>query len=433
MTSHNKPVAWLFEGDGWGKEVMFSHQEALDRRERLSRTWNIEITPLYSTPPAAPVQPEYGYMRIVEVFDRNETAGAFLREDGEGGFAAGVSRMADEIDRLRAALSAAPSPVGERDALIERLVKALAQAIDYVDRRVSEAREEAFEMKETPDAAFYVEMVTDSEAVLEACHAALRAALSTPPAAAVTQDELEKARAEQWRLRREAEGSRDAARAAADSLRIERDTLRAAIEPFAKLYSEIPEDNFWPSEEYRNLGIAAEAYALSASPSPVTEEGGGNAVPQTLDEIIENSLRMWYFNYDPSLDHTAARIAMREIIKYVIDVARVSPASPSPVDSRELIERLQQIHDEQRSVLGQMLLDKSEEGQRASNWQGGKVNGIASAIAALSRSTPAQTEPAPYCKFPLCPGNIGAACDKRCDPASAISLPENAEDRKDNE
>lgn len=60
-------------------------------------------------------------------------------------------------------------------------------------------------------------------------------------------------------------------------------------------------------------------------------------------------------------------------------------ASPSPVGDRDaLIERLQQIHDEQRSILGQMLLDKSEEGQRASNWQGGKVNGIASAIAALA-------------------------------------------------
>lgn len=52
-------------------------------------------------------QPEFGYMRIVEVFDRNETAGAFLSEDGEGGFAAGVSRMADEIDRLRRELEEA--------------------------------------------------------------------------------------------------------------------------------------------------------------------------------------------------------------------------------------------------------------------------------------------------------------------------------------
>jgi hypothetical protein len=42
--------------------------------------------------------------------------------------------------------------------------------------------------------------------------------------------ELEEARAEQWRMRRDAEGSRDAARAAADSLRIERDSLREAME-----------------------------------------------------------------------------------------------------------------------------------------------------------------------------------------------------------
>lgn len=95
-----------------------------------------------------------------------------------------------------------------------------------------------------------------------------------------------------------------------------------------------------------------EKAALSAAPSPVTVEGGGNAVPQTLDEIIENSLRMWYFNYDPSLDHTAARIAMREIIRYVIDVARVSPASPSPAGDRDaLIERLREENADLRSEL----------------------------------------------------------------------------------
>jgi len=44
---------------------------------------------------------EFGYKRIVELFDKDETAGAFLREDGDGGFAAGVYRMAREIDRLR--------------------------------------------------------------------------------------------------------------------------------------------------------------------------------------------------------------------------------------------------------------------------------------------------------------------------------------------
>lgn len=50
---------------------------------------------------AAIAAPRYGYERVVEVFDKNETAGSFLREDGEGGFASGVARMAAEIDRLR--------------------------------------------------------------------------------------------------------------------------------------------------------------------------------------------------------------------------------------------------------------------------------------------------------------------------------------------
>lgn len=39
--------------------------------------------------------------RVIEAFDRDETAAQFLRDDGEGGFAAGIYRMAREIDRLR--------------------------------------------------------------------------------------------------------------------------------------------------------------------------------------------------------------------------------------------------------------------------------------------------------------------------------------------
>jgi hypothetical protein len=42
------------------------------------------------------------YFGIVKAFDRDKTAIQFLREDGEGGFASGVYRMAREIDRLRA-------------------------------------------------------------------------------------------------------------------------------------------------------------------------------------------------------------------------------------------------------------------------------------------------------------------------------------------
>lgn len=41
------------------------------------------------------------YLDLVVVFDRDKTAIQFLREDGEGGLASGVYRMAREIDRLR--------------------------------------------------------------------------------------------------------------------------------------------------------------------------------------------------------------------------------------------------------------------------------------------------------------------------------------------
>ncbi|MFQ6183606.1 hypothetical protein ACLMJV_16885 [Sinorhizobium meliloti] len=56
-------------------------------------------------------------------------------------------------------------------------------------------------------------------------------ALSSPLSAGDTGEveRLESARAEQWRLRREAEASRDTAKAVAHSLRTERDDLRAAL------------------------------------------------------------------------------------------------------------------------------------------------------------------------------------------------------------
>lgn len=40
------------------------------------------------------------YLEIVERFDKDPIAIQFLREDGEGGFGAGIYRMAREIERL---------------------------------------------------------------------------------------------------------------------------------------------------------------------------------------------------------------------------------------------------------------------------------------------------------------------------------------------
>jgi hypothetical protein len=41
------------------------------------------------------------HLSIVEAFDKDKTAIQFLRDDGEGGFTAGIYRMAREIERLR--------------------------------------------------------------------------------------------------------------------------------------------------------------------------------------------------------------------------------------------------------------------------------------------------------------------------------------------
>ncbi len=74
---------------------------------------------------------EFGYARIVAIFDTDETAGSFLREDGEGGFASGVYRMAREIERLRAALMEA-----------KRTIKALHGPVawDIYDQRSPEMK-----------------------------------------------------------------------------------------------------------------------------------------------------------------------------------------------------------------------------------------------------------------------------------------------------
>ena len=47
---------------------------------------------------------EFGYMRVVEMFDKDPTAYRFMRDDGDGGFSGAVWQMARKIDRLEAGL-----------------------------------------------------------------------------------------------------------------------------------------------------------------------------------------------------------------------------------------------------------------------------------------------------------------------------------------
>jgi len=56
-----------------------------------------------------------------------------------------------------------------------------------------------------------------------------------------------------------------------------------------------------------------------------------------------------------------------------------APPAPSVA-----VKALQELHAAEHAKLGEMLLDKSEDGQSKANWQGGRVNGIGAAISALS-------------------------------------------------
>lgn len=73
------------------------------------------------------------YARIAAVFDQSETAQEFLRDDGEGGLASGVSRMVDEIEALRAIVTDAIPFIGYTAHVPD--IKARAEAaVNYPDR-----------------------------------------------------------------------------------------------------------------------------------------------------------------------------------------------------------------------------------------------------------------------------------------------------------
>lgn len=134
-----------------------------------------------------------------------------------------------------------------------------------------------------------------------------------------------------------------------------------------------------PYSDMRLFVEQAVKYALESYSTPPAAEvtEGWQLVPKEPTEEMLDAY--WHQTGESKEMRSRTHAYMRRYYSAMLS------ASPEPVGDRDvLIERLQQIHDEQRSILGQMLLDKSEEAQRASNWQGGKVNGIASAIAALA-------------------------------------------------
>lgn len=71
----------------------------------------------------------------------------------------------------------------------------------------------------------------------------------------------------------------------------------------------------------------------------------------------------------------------------------IDRAESAKAEVARLREALTELHRREHATLGQMLLDKSPGGQAASNWQGGKVNGIGVALNLILERIALETKP----------------------------------------
>ena len=91
----------------------------------------------------------------IKVFDEEATANQFLSEDGEGGFAAGVHRMAKEIERLQEVQKSCHRDIIRQDARIEELEAerdALKELVSVAQGHAAEFAQQANAMKNERDA-----------------------------------------------------------------------------------------------------------------------------------------------------------------------------------------------------------------------------------------------------------------------------------------
>ncbi|MDX1117067.1 hypothetical protein GOL29_03325 [Sinorhizobium medicae] len=101
---------------------------------------------------------------------------------------------------------------------------------------------------------------------------------------AVEGERLESARAEQWRLRREAEAGRDTAKAVAHSFRNERDALRAALSDIIEGW------DFWEVNHHdREPPRDAIRRARAALSTPADTDAAQGAADKALRKIISDA------------------------------------------------------------------------------------------------------------------------------------------------
>lgn len=122
-------------------------------------------------------------MRIVSIFDRDETAGAFLSEDGDGGFGGAIYRMAREIDRLRsitAAEQAEPAPAA-RTSVVK--MRELLQEIGAKSRALRKGGPDPMDLHELSDALEEaIDLAVEADGILSALEPAEPAPEAEPVA-----------------------------------------------------------------------------------------------------------------------------------------------------------------------------------------------------------------------------------------------------------
>jgi|SRR5687767_3792514 len=96
----------------------------------------------------------WGYDMVVRAFDESDVANSFLSEDGEDGFAGGVSRMAQQITSLRSQLET----LKEALARAGTMMVAAAHDVEFhgFEKLATQMREEADEARaalNTPEKA----------------------------------------------------------------------------------------------------------------------------------------------------------------------------------------------------------------------------------------------------------------------------------------
>ncbi len=125
----------------------------------------------------------------------------------------------------------------------------------------------------------------------------------------------------------------------------------------------------------------AEAALSAAEPVKTPFEVASKHIPEARVSLLSRAIRQGLNDYGWKNFGTLPEVLMG----YIVEAERAeAEAHPKQPPRSVGVKALQELHAAEHAKLGEMLLDKSEDGQSKANWQGGRVNGIGAAMSALS-------------------------------------------------